>query len=506
MSTSRTKNAIFNSLYGMASAILMILLNFAVRYFLVKALGDEYYGLHSFFQSITSLFSVLEMGISSAVIIHLYQPVKNENCEAVKEIMSFYRSVYIKIAVVFASIALLFGLFLLPSVVHTTIDTPRVIVFFIVFSSSFVFNFLTYHKRSLLFADQKNRVSTLYTMLAQVVFRSLQIIGLMYYPSYLLFLLLFSAETLFSNALCNRYVVKHYPYLSNYEHLEITKTFKNEILATIKPLFAFQIATTVQGAIPSFLISILMENISIVGYYANYQLVSSTMILLYSQIGGAFTTSFGNLAVESNTEAMEKAYKKTAFLINSVAMILFVGFICCVQDFIALIFGNSFLLPISSVIVIALIMVVSLFNVPIVSIQNAMGLHRLDVRYMIFQAILSVIFGAIGGSLWGMEGLFIGLLLPLLLFTIFVKGTIISKYVFQWSNWQFIRYISLDISLLLFIGLIGYYISTYVHTERLLLDFLIKGVLSIFIGGTLIALLRYRNPYFRSMLSLLLKR
>lgn len=44
---------------------------------------------------------MLELGISSAVIIHLYEPVKNEAYEEIKEIMSFYRGVYIKIAIIF---------------------------------------------------------------------------------------------------------------------------------------------------------------------------------------------------------------------------------------------------------------------------------------------------------------------------------------------------------------------------------------------------------------------
>lgn len=52
MAKSRTQNAILNSLYGIASALTMIILNFAVRYFLVKSLGDEYYGLHSFFRAL----------------------------------------------------------------------------------------------------------------------------------------------------------------------------------------------------------------------------------------------------------------------------------------------------------------------------------------------------------------------------------------------------------------------------------------------------------------------
>lgn len=506
MAKSRTQNAILNSLYGIASALTMIILNFAVRYFLVKSLGDEYYGLHSFFQSITNLFAMLELGISSAVIIHLYEPVKNEAYEEIKEIMSFYRGVYIKIAIIFSVVTFIFGISLLPFVVHTTIDRVYVIGYYLVFSSSFTFDFLTYHKRSILFADQKNRISSLYTMLAELFFRGLQIVCLLIYPSYILFLILFIAEKLVSNVLCNKYVVKHYPYLVRYKHLKIEEKLRQGIIDTIKPLFVFQIATTIQGAIPSVLISILMGNISIVGYYANYQLVSSTMALLYSHLGGAFTTSFGNLAVNRDIEAMENAYKKTAFLTNSIAIILFVGYISCIQDFIAMIFGNHFLLPIKSVIVIGFLMIVSLFNVPMISIQNAMGLHRLDVRYMVFQAFLSTVLGFIGGKYFGMEGLFIGLLIPSAIFTIFVKGTIISKYVFEWTKWQFLIYIIKDIVKLLLVGTAGYLMSTLVSTDYYLLNILIKGMLAVIIGTILLVCMSIGNPYLKSIVKTIYKK
>lgn len=111
---------------------------------------------------------MLELGISSAVIIHLYEPVKNEAYEEIKEIMSFYRGVYIKIAIIFSVVTFIFGISILPLVVHTTIDMAYVIGYYLVFSSSFTFDFLTYHKRSILFADQKNRISSLYTMLAEL--------------------------------------------------------------------------------------------------------------------------------------------------------------------------------------------------------------------------------------------------------------------------------------------------------------------------------------------------
>ena len=168
---------------------------------------------------------------------------------------------------------------------------------------------------------------------------------------------------------------------------------------------------------------------------------------------------------------------------------------------------KDFVMPkVKSVIVIGFLMIVSLFNVPMISIQNAMGLHRLDVRYMVFQAFLSTVLGFIGGKYFGMEGLFIGLLIPSAIFTILVKGTIISMYVFEWTKWQFLIYIFKDIVKLLLVGTAGYLMSTLVSTDYYLLNILIKGMLAVIIGTILLVCMSIGNPYLKSIVKTIYKK
>ena len=79
MEKSRTYNSIINSLFGIGASAITVVLNFFVRIILVRQLGAEINGLHNLFQSILSVMSLMELGISTAMIIHLYEPVKNNN-------------------------------------------------------------------------------------------------------------------------------------------------------------------------------------------------------------------------------------------------------------------------------------------------------------------------------------------------------------------------------------------------------------------------------------------
>lgn len=48
---SRTYNSITNSIWGIASALITVVLNFVVRIVIVRALGEEINGLHNLFQN-----------------------------------------------------------------------------------------------------------------------------------------------------------------------------------------------------------------------------------------------------------------------------------------------------------------------------------------------------------------------------------------------------------------------------------------------------------------------
>ena len=94
MQNNRTYNSIVNTFIGMFSAILNILLNFAVRVAIVRMLGDEINGIHSLFQSIMNVLAVMETSMTTAMIIHLYRPIKDNNAGLINQLMTIYRKLY----------------------------------------------------------------------------------------------------------------------------------------------------------------------------------------------------------------------------------------------------------------------------------------------------------------------------------------------------------------------------------------------------------------------------
>lgn len=494
-----------NSLFGILASLITVALNFVVRIVLVRSLGAEINGLHNLFQNISSVMALMEMGVSTAIIIHLYEPVNNHDAVSIKAIMSFYRKLYNAIAAAFALVFLLVDLFLIDKLVTSTIAVNSVRLYFAIFSLSFLFDFLTYHKRSLLFAEQKNRISIGVTALCELVFRTAQIITVLVYHQYVIFLILMVAEKVTSNLICAIYVNHHHPYLKRYHGVQLEEDKKLAIKKTIKPLFINQMASTIQKSANSILVSILLGNVSIVGYYGNYQLVIGTAELLFSQFGGAFTSSFGNLAVERDKDRMYHAYRNTALVMNSVACVLCAGFIACIQDFIYVTFGPNYVLGIENVFILTGSMLMYLLSIPIVSIQNAMGLHDKDQVFMVIQAGLGIVLGYMLGSRIGMPGILTGLLMPMIIFTLLLKGRMIYNVVFDMRPIIYYKYILIELARTSLIIGIVWFVSQYLPSQSLL-GFLVKGLTAILISVPMIILLLKNDPLFRDIKKSIMKR
>ena len=263
-----------------------------------------------------------------------------------------------------------------------------------------------------------------------------------------------------------------------------------------------QTATTLQGTASSILISLLLGNVAIVGYFGVYLMVVSVVRLLYSQLGGAFTTSFGSLAVENNYQHMEWTYRRTAFLFNWIACICGALFIACVDDFVFIFFGKNFVLDPLSVVVITSSMLVSLINIPVISIQNAMGLHRWDAWALVLQAVLAVALGYAFGLVWGMPGILVGLLIPTICISLFRKGIVICHVAFSMPWQRFLRFILPDIARIFVVTALVYFFANIFGLAPSFTSLALKAIIALLLSVVLPAMTSFWKPEFKATIAL----
>ena len=103
---SRTGKSVKNLLTGILSQIVVLVLNFAVRYVFIQKIGYEYLGINSLFTSILTVLSVADLGFGSALGIVLYSSLSRKNEEEIAGLMNFFKKVYLIIGLVVTAVGL----------------------------------------------------------------------------------------------------------------------------------------------------------------------------------------------------------------------------------------------------------------------------------------------------------------------------------------------------------------------------------------------------------------
>ena len=110
MAESRKKNSIKNVIMGLSVQIVTALLTFVTRTIFIKILGEEYLGINGLFTNILAVLSLAELGIGTAIVYSMYQPIKENDTTKLTALVNYYKKLYNIIAI----IVLVVGLLILP--------------------------------------------------------------------------------------------------------------------------------------------------------------------------------------------------------------------------------------------------------------------------------------------------------------------------------------------------------------------------------------------------------
>ena len=80
----RTKNSIKNTTISFITNLLTIVIGLIAQAIFIKILGSEYLGINGLFSNIISMLGIVELGVGSAIIYHLYKPIAEEDIKKVK--------------------------------------------------------------------------------------------------------------------------------------------------------------------------------------------------------------------------------------------------------------------------------------------------------------------------------------------------------------------------------------------------------------------------------------
>ena len=495
----RTKNSIKNIIMNFLYNLLNYGLRFASRIFFVKTLAEVYLGVNGLLSNVLGILALTELGIGTAIGYSLYDPLAKNDTKKVRSLMQLYKKAYQIIALV----VLVLGLILLPFIPYLIKDTTGIenlSIIYLIFLINMVIGYLFSYKRTLISSDQKNYLIVPYTMFFNIITSVLQIVVLLIFKNYIIYLLVQSICTIVENIVINRYIDKKYPYLvSNEEVTLIEKEELSTIKTKIKALLLHKVGSYTLSSTDNLIISKLI-GIVMVGIYSNYSLiismVSSFIYLLISNV----ISSLGNLIASENPKKCLKVFDEmnfTCFVLYGISSICLINLF---NPFIELVFGTNYLLSMLVVYIIVINHYLTGMNNVVISIQTASGLYEKDKYVPLIQSAVNLIISIYLAKKIGLAGVFIGTIISTLI-PLIVKPCIVYKEIFKEKISLYFKDFTIQTIIIVLSAIISAFITKYVNIENAYLNLAFLLLISIIIPGTLIILIYRKKEAYQNVIS-----
>ena len=345
----RVKSATRNIAFGYVGQVATALISFILRTVFLLHLSEQLLGVNSLYTNVLAVLNMAELGIGTALNFSLYGPVARGEKEKIKSYMRLYRKAYLIIAMVVAGVGLAISPFLTILVKKPGDITQRdLTLFYFIFLFNTVSSYFVAYKYSLINAEQKNYIQTNINTITKVITSLIQIVIVVVFENFYLFLLTDAAVQLIQKIFVSRLLDKMYPYLKEKDVQPLTKEESSEVWKKTKALVFHKVGDVARLQTDALIISSFIE-VAMAGFVDNYNLVINPMANSVTTIFNPAISSYGNLIA---TEAKDKQYsmfRVYRFFASWIYGFSCVGFMVLLTPLISLVWGEKWILPSAAV-------------------------------------------------------------------------------------------------------------------------------------------------------------
>ena len=265
-----------------------------------------------------------------------------------------------------------------------------------------VASYLFVYKSSIINADQKGYIISIYSTIINIIRIIIQIIFLLLTRNYIVYLIIQIVCTLLNNIFIAHKADKIYPFIN--EEYQLNKEEKRSIFSNIKSVFLYKVSGVLLNGTDNILISTLVGTIW-VGYYSNYNMITGTISKFITTAFSSLNASIGSLVVDDDYKNRYSIFKILQMISFWIAGFCFVCIYILIDDFIILWIGEKFVLNQAILLAILFNFYIACVLQPIWSYREATGLFRKIKYIMIITAIVNLMLSVLLGIKWGVAGI-----------------------------------------------------------------------------------------------------
>lgn len=471
---NRQEIAIKNSLMGLMSQIVILVLQFWTRSVFIQYLGVEMLGISSTFSSVLNTLSLTELGFQSAVVYSLYKPLAEKDTNIVNEIMNILKIIYR----ILGCFLILTGIICCPFLKYilsgVEITKTIYLIFLIQVLNSACSYFLAY-KRALLHADRKGYLNSGIDTAMTIIFSLIKVIVVIYTSNYFYYAILTTLQTIVSNLFVHIVSQKKYRFLRK---TSFDFAIFKGIWSNVKALFVGKIAFYIYSSTDNLIISSVVGTVA-VGYLVNYTTIVSSIKTLTNSILNPIAPIIGNmLAEESDSKKNERVFRIYSYIRYVIACACVIPVIVLTQSFITAWIGKDYLLPDIIVWLYGFDIYIHLVHSALCHFINGSGLFKEDRNIEIVGAASNLVISIVFVYRLGIAGVLIGTIISQSIFWI-CRSIVVYKNCFGDVRKEISRYWMVNVVyFIVFLGLSFLLTMVYqrINIDSFLVRFVFGGI------------------------------
>lgn len=426
----RLKKSMINFTSNILIYFISIIPLFIVRKIFLIQLGNELLSVNSLFSDIIGVMSILELGVGTAIIFSLYKPFVENDRIKIKGYLDYYQNFYSKVGITI----LLIGILLVPFIsklVNSNISNVHLRVYFILYLINTVLSYFFTYKTCILQVAQEGYKLTISSALCKLIISFFQIIVLLKYQNYYIYLLLEIVINFIYYLLINRYIDNKYKWLK--ETKGRIENFEEEnLIKNIKAMFMHKIGSLVINSTDSIVIANFVSLAS-VGKFKSYRMIIAAVETIIWRGMSGIVASIGNLLVEADDEDIYTVHKRVFFLNFWIVSFIIISLYNTMNQFIVLWLGETQLLDSLTFIIILMNCYFSLMRSSVESFKEGAGVYYEDRYAPLAESLINLASSIFLVRSIGLSGVFIGTMISNLTIVFWVKPLVVYRHIFKKS-------------------------------------------------------------------------
>ncbi len=402
MKIERARNASRNVFFGVILKINQTLMPFLMRTAIIYLMGVQYLGLNSLFTSILQVLNLAELGVGSAMVFSIYEPIANDDVTKIRALVRLYKLYYRGIGFVIAGLGIVIIPFI-PKLISGDIPSDiNIYVFYLLNLGATVLSYWLFsYKNSLLQAYQRTDIISKISIIIDTFRYGSQLLVLWIFKDYYLYVIALLVSQIVSNIVSAVVVTKMFP--DYYPEGKLPQEEVKIINHHIKDLFTAKLGAVIVGSADTIVISAFL-GLVILAVYQNYYFVLTSIIAFVEVIFSACTAGIGNSLIVESKEKNFSDLKKFTFLIAWVSGVCSCCFLNLYQPFMKIWVGEGLMLDYTAVICFVIYFYVYEINRILNTYKDAGGVWHQDRFRPLVTAMANLGMNLIMVQFWGIYG------------------------------------------------------------------------------------------------------